>query len=72
MLADTRSHIDGQRKWRTGVGSAIRRSIPVRTFDDWRDPPPGFFEIDKVEHTCVRRLVGYGKRADGSIGRDVS
>jgi len=31
VLADTRSHIDGQRKRRTGVGSAIRRSIPVRT-----------------------------------------
>ena len=35
---------------RRGVGSAIRRSIPVRTFADWRDPPPGFFEIDMVEH----------------------
>jgi hypothetical protein len=32
------------------VGSAIRRSIPVRTFADWLDPPPGFFEIDMVEH----------------------
>jgi hypothetical protein len=35
--------IDGQRKRRKGVGSAIRRSVPVRTFDDWRDPPPNFF-----------------------------
>ena len=42
--------IDGQRKRRKGVGSAIRRSIPVRTFADWRDPPPGFLEIDMVEH----------------------
>ena len=50
MLAATRSHIDGQRKRRKGVGSAIRRSIPVRTFVDWRDPPPGYFEIDMVEH----------------------
>jgi hypothetical protein len=49
-LAPTRQHIDGQRKRRTGVGAAIRRSIPVRTFADWRDPPPGFFEIDMVEH----------------------
>jgi len=22
----------------------------VRTFADWRDPPPGFFEVDMVEH----------------------
>jgi hypothetical protein len=50
MLADARLHIDGQRKRRKGVGATIRRSIPVRTFADWRDPPPGFFEIDMVEH----------------------
>ena len=57
-LADTRSHIDGQRKRRKGVGAAIRRSIPVRTFADWRDPPPGFFEIDMVEHTCGPKTDG--------------
>ena len=50
MLANARSNIDGQRKRRGGVGAAIRRSIPVRTFADWRDPPPGFFKIDMVEH----------------------
>lgn len=49
-LSPARQHIDGQRKRRKGVGAAIRRSIPVRTFADWRDPPPGFFEIDMVEH----------------------
>ena len=50
MLTAARFHIDVQRKRRKGVGSAIRRSIPVRTVSDWRDPPPGFFEIDMVEH----------------------
>lgn len=49
-LGDARSRVDGQRKRRTGVGAAIRRSIPVRTFSDWRDPPPGYFEVDMVEH----------------------
>ncbi len=49
-LRATRERIDGQRKRRTGVGAAIRRSIPVRTFADWGDPPPGFFEVDMVEH----------------------
>ena len=57
-LADTRSHIDGQRKRRRGVGAAIRRSIPVRTFSDWCDPPPGFLEIDMVEHTCGPKTDG--------------
>lgn len=49
-LGEARSRFDGQRRRRTGVGAAIRRSIPVRTFSDWRDPPPGFFEVDMVEH----------------------
>ena len=49
-LGDARNRVDGQRKRRTGVGAAIRRSIPVRTFSDWRNPPPGFFEVDMVEH----------------------
>lgn len=39
-----------RRRRRSGVGAAIRRSIPVRTFADWRDPPLGFFEVDMVEH----------------------
>lgn len=42
MLADGFA-IDGQRKRRKGVGAVIRRSMPVCTFADWRDPPPGFF-----------------------------
>ena len=58
VLADARLHIDGQRKRRNGVGSAIRRSIPVRTFADWRDPPPGFFEIDMVEHCGGAKTEG--------------
>ena len=49
-LRATREQIDGQRKRRTGIGAAIRRSIPVRTFADWGDPLPGFFEVDMVEH----------------------
>jgi hypothetical protein len=49
-LRATREQIDGKRRRRSGVGAAIRRSIPVRTFSDWRNPPPGFFEVDMVEH----------------------
>lgn len=35
---------------RSGVSTALRRSIPIRTFTDWDDPPPGFFEADLVAH----------------------
>ena len=37
-----------RRRW--GAGSAIRQSVPVRTFDDWGEPPPGYCETDLVEH----------------------
>ncbi|MEL6065154.1 transposase [Methylobacterium sp. DCY52] len=36
---------------RRGAASAIRRAIPVRTFADWGDPPPGFVEADLVAHS---------------------
>ena len=39
------------RRRRPGSVSTIRRSIPVRTFSDWRDPPPGFIEADLVAHS---------------------
>ena len=58
-LRETRERIDGQRKRRTGVGAALRKSIPVRTFADWGDPRPGYFEVDMVEH-CG------GPKRDGS------
>jgi hypothetical protein len=32
------------------MGSAIKQSVPVRTFADWGDPPPGYCEADLVEH----------------------
>ena len=38
---------------------AIRRSIPVRTFDGWDDPAPGFVEADLVAHS--------GRTAKGSF-----
>jgi hypothetical protein len=37
-----------RRRW--GVGSAIKQSVPVRTFADWGEPPPGYCEADLVEH----------------------
>ena len=49
-LKATRQSIDGQGRRRSGVGSAIKRQVPVRTCADWDDPDPGFFEVDLVEH----------------------
>lgn len=41
-----------RRPRRRGVaGSDLRRSVPVRTFDEWDDPAPGHFEADLVSHS---------------------
>jgi hypothetical protein len=31
--------------------TALRRSVPIRTFADWDDPPPGYMEMDLVAHS---------------------
>jgi hypothetical protein len=36
---------------RAPPSAAIRRSVAVRTFDGWDDPPPGFVEADLVAHS---------------------
>ena len=42
----------GQRR-RAGMSSVVRRSVPVRTFGDWNDPPPGYVEVDFVAHSST-------------------
>jgi hypothetical protein len=49
LLAPTRLAVQGRR--RASAKPAVRRSVPVRTFSDWHDPPPGFLEIDLVAHS---------------------
>jgi hypothetical protein len=48
--APQRQRCSGRRP-RAGSISTTRRSIPVRTFSDWRDPPPRFVEADLVAHS---------------------
>jgi hypothetical protein len=40
----------GGRRRRAGFSSAVRRQVPVRTFNDWGTPPPGYCEADLVAH----------------------
>ena len=46
-----------QGRRRSGVNTPLRKSIAVRTFNDWNDPPPGYFEMDMVAH-CGRSVAG--------------
>jgi hypothetical protein len=50
LLGDVKVAAAGGRRRRVGFYSAIRREVPIRTFNDWNDPPPGFCEIDLVAH----------------------
>lgn len=46
---------NGRRK--PGIRTPLRNSIAVRTFGDWNDPPPGYFEMDFVAH-CGGSVAG--------------
>lgn len=58
-LRDAKERSGGRKRRRAVASAALRRSVPVRTFSDWNNPPPGFFEADLVAHS--------GPRADGSF-----
>ena len=53
LLSETRIAAAQGRRRRAGFSSAVRRSVPVRTFAGWGDPPPGFVEVDFVAHSGV-------------------
>jgi hypothetical protein len=56
-LQEVRGRSGGRSRRRSPPSAAVRRSVPVRTFADWQDPAPGFFEADLVAH-CGSRVSG--------------
>jgi len=64
LLSEVRVAARGGRRRRTGFSSAVRREVPIRTFNDWNDPPPGFCEADLVAHG------GMSDRRSGSDDHD--
>ncbi|WP_164719102.1 MULTISPECIES: transposase family protein [Bradyrhizobium] len=50
LLVDVKVAASGGRRRRAGFDSAIRREVPIRTFNDWHSAPPGFCEVDMVAH----------------------
>ena len=50
-LRDIRRHSGRSTRRKAPPSVAIRRSVPVRTFDGWDDPSPGFVEADLVSHS---------------------
>ena len=58
-LREIRGQAGAGTRRRAAPSSAVRRSVPVRTFADWDDPAPGFMEADLVAHS--------GPTAEGSF-----
>jgi hypothetical protein len=50
LLRPVREATGRGRRRRWSVGSAIKRSVPIRTFADWGEPTPGYGEAELVEH----------------------
>ena len=50
LLTDTRKRFRIKGRSTTRPGSLLKKSIPIRTFADWDEAKPGFFEADLVSH----------------------
>jgi hypothetical protein len=50
LLAETRKRYRIKGRSTTKPGSLLKKSIPIRTFADWDEKVPGFFEVDLVSH----------------------
>ena len=46
-----------QGRRRVSVNTPLRKSITIRTYEDWNNPPPGYFEMDLVAH-CGSSVAG--------------
>lgn len=58
LLSEPRAATEGRTRKKPTGRPALRRSVPVRTFDDWKAPPPGFMEADLVAH-CGGDVSGH-------------
>src|SRR4051812_29267915 len=59
VLGTVKGRMQGRGRRGIAPSTAVRRSVPVRTFSDWGDPEPGFVEADLVAHS--------GPTAEGSF-----
>jgi hypothetical protein len=50
LLTNTRKKYQIKGRSTTRPGSLLKKSIPIRTFADWDEARPGFFEVDLVSH----------------------
>lgn len=57
ILATVRPHAHAHGATTIKAGTLLKHQIPIRTFADWNEVQPGFFEMDLVAH-CGTSLGG--------------
>ena len=50
LLSETRKKYRIKGRSTTRPGTLLKKTIPIRTFADWDEAKPGFFEVDLVSH----------------------
>ena len=50
LLAPTRTAATGKTRKALKSRVGVRKSVPIRTFADWKEPEPGYAEVDLVSH----------------------
>ncbi|HCL90035.1 MAG TPA: hypothetical protein DHW70_01730 [Candidatus Atribacteria bacterium] len=48
LLSDTRKKYRIRGRSTTRPGTLLKKSVPIRTFTDWDEKVPGFFEVDYI------------------------
>jgi hypothetical protein len=66
MLQATKKSYELKGRSTTKPGTLLRQTVAVRTFDDWSDTRPGFFEVDTVA------FCGDSVRGEYVCGLDVT
>jgi hypothetical protein len=58
VLGDATIAASGGKRRRAGFYSAIRRGVPIRTFNDWKGPPPGYCEVGAARRRGLETGAG--------------
>jgi len=58
LLGPARAHYPLRGATITRPGTLLKQEIPIRTFTEWTDARPGFFEVDLVAH-CGSKTAGF-------------
>jgi len=69
LLKPERDKVTLKRRGATKPGTLLKSQIPVRTFSDWNEKEPGFFEVDLVGHDGGS---GYGEFCQTLNATDVA